>query len=151
MHPYFEGPILQLPVYLYLSPASMTELLFHPTSFVETERSPSACSDPIKSSPSLPGPLCQSADFSLGKVLESLGGTFQAHPQVQVRLVSYTVTVIWPSFDMIIPHVPTSESSGDVKQLYIHRHLSKICMTGNYNIWIYLILLFPFVVESHWD
>lgn len=118
---------------------SLMELLFHPTSFVETGRPPSACLDPIKPSPSLPGyrekSLCQSADFSPGKVLESLGGTFPAKSKVQVRVITYGMTVIWPSFDMILPQVRTSERMWDVmyNPTPIYRHLSKIWMMLNYN------------------
>lgn len=134
---YYEGPILQLPVYFYLSLSSMMELLFHPTSFVETGRPPSACFDPVKSSPSLPGyrekSLCQSADFSLGKVLESLGGTFPANSRVQVRVLTYSMALLWPSFDMIMPPGRTSERIWDVKHSSTStcRHLSG--MIRNFN------------------
>lgn len=122
-----------------LSPASVTELLFHPASFVESGRPPSACFDPIMSSPSLPGfrerSRCQSADFSLWKALERLGGTFPAKAHVQVRLVTYRVTLVRPSSDMIMPQVRTSERICDVERSSssIHRHLSKIWIIWNCN------------------
>lgn len=136
---YFEEPLFHLPVFFYVSLASVTELLVHPTSFVETGRPPSACFDPINRSPSLPGSRersrCQSADFSLWKALGRLGGTFPARAHVHVGLVTYRVTLVWPSFDMIMPQVRTSERICDVRRISssIHEHLSKIWMIWSCN------------------
>lgn len=116
------------------------ELLFHPTSFVETGRPPSVCFDPIKSLSSLPGytekSLCQSADFSLWKSTnQSWRRFFPWLTQVQVRWVTYRMTPVWPSFDMITPLGRTSKRISDVKHrsALVYSHLSNIWMAWSYN------------------
>lgn len=109
--------------------SASTQLFFLPFFFFfflcKIGRPPSACFDPVKSSPSLPGYRKKSLwlFFCLETVQESL------EVMLPTKGVPHRMTSIWPSFDMDMPQVTTSERICDVTAAAaFHRHLSKIWM-----------------------